>query len=69
MASPKILESYNIQPQVWDELMGASGVRESYLDLVRTIETLPAEEMGAKDELAKKLFMTQGITFTVYSDN
>lgn len=69
MSLPKILESYHIQSNVWDELMSQRGVRESYLQLVKTLEGLSAEEMGNKDELAKKLFMTQGITFTVYSDN
>lgn len=69
MTLSKILESYHTQSGVWDELMGQTGVRESYLQLVRTLEGLSAEEMGNKDELAKKLFMTQGITFTVYSDN
>ncbi|HTG55643.1 MAG TPA: circularly permuted type 2 ATP-grasp protein, partial [Niabella sp.] len=60
---------YHTQSNVWDELMSQTGVRESYLQLVKTLEGLSAEEMGNKDELAKKLFMTQGITFTVYSDN
>lgn len=69
MNLPKILESYHTQFNVWDELMSQAGVRESYLQLVKTLEGLPAEEMGNKDELAKKLFMTHGITFTVYSDN
>ncbi|MCH5688984.1 hypothetical protein LWM68_34860 [Niabella sp. W65] len=63
------MESYHTQSNVWDELMSHTGVRESYLHLVKTLEGLSAEEMGNKDELAKKLFMTQGITFTVYSDN
>ena len=69
MTLPKILESYHTQSNVWDELMSQTGVRESYLHLVKTLEGLSTEEMGNKDELAKKLFMTQGITFTVYSDN
>jgi len=69
MTLAKILESYHTQSNVWDELMSQTGVRESYLQLVKTLEGLSAEEMGNKDELAKKLFMTQGITFTVYSDN
>lgn len=69
MSVPQILESYVLQPNVWDELMSNDGVRESYSQVVKAIEGLSAEEMEVKDELAKKLFMTQGITFTVYSDN
>jgi uncharacterized circularly permuted ATP-grasp superfamily protein len=34
---------------------------------VSAIENLESTEMTRKDELAKKLFMSQGITFTVYS--
>lgn len=69
MSLPQILESYAIQPNVWDELMSKDGVRDSYHQVVKAIEGLSAEEMGIKDELAKKIFMTQGITFTVYADN
>ncbi|MGC4235421.1 MAG: circularly permuted type 2 ATP-grasp protein [Niabella sp.] len=69
MTLPGILASYFIQPEVWDELMSKAGVRESYHHLVKSIEGFTPDELENKDELAKKLFMTQGITFTVYSDN
>jgi uncharacterized circularly permuted ATP-grasp superfamily protein len=69
MTLPGILASYFIQPEVWDELMSHTGVRGSYHHLVKAIEGFTPDELGNKDELAKKLFMTQGITFTVYSDN
>jgi len=68
MTIPKILESYNPQEDIWDELMGDDGVRPIYEQFVRSIEGISHEEMEGKDDLAKKLFMTQGITFTVYSD-
>jgi len=68
MTIPKILESYNPQEDIWDELMGEDGVRPIYEQFVRSIEGISHEEMEGKDDLAKKLFMTQGITFTVYSD-
>ncbi|MFT4095214.1 MAG: circularly permuted type 2 ATP-grasp protein [Niabella sp.] len=69
MGLPQILESYKVQPDIWDELMGEKGVRNSYHNFVKAIEGLSVEEMSIKDELSKKLFMSQGITFTVYSDN
>ncbi|HMR82082.1 MAG TPA: circularly permuted type 2 ATP-grasp protein [Niabella sp.] len=69
MTLPRTLASYFIQPEVWDELMSKAGVRESYHHLVKSIEGFTPDELENKDELAKKLFMTQGITFTVYSDN
>jgi len=52
---------------VWDEMFGSSTVRPAYCNFVSAIEGISAEEMNRKDELAKKLFMSQGITFTVYS--
>jgi uncharacterized circularly permuted ATP-grasp superfamily protein len=52
---------------VWDEMFGSSTVRAAYSNFVSAIEGISAEEMNRKDELAKKLFMSQGITFTVYS--
>jgi len=66
MVNP-ILSSYQNQPQVWDEMFRAEGVRAEYQHFVAAIENLAGAEMTRKDELAKKLFMSQGITFTVYS--
>jgi len=62
-----LLSSYHEQPQVWDEMFSAEGIRSTYRNFVSAIQDLSAEEMTHKDELAKKLFMSQGITFTVYS--
>jgi len=62
-----LLTSYQNQPQVWDEMFRAEGVRAEYQHFVTAIENLAGAEMTRKDELAKKLFMSQGITFTVYS--
>jgi uncharacterized circularly permuted ATP-grasp superfamily protein len=45
----------------------SQGIRSSYKNFVSAIEDLSSEEMNHKDELAKKLFMSQGITFTVYN--
>ncbi len=62
-----LLSSYQNQPQVWDEMFRAEGVRAEYQHFVAAIENLAGTEMTRKDDLAKKLFMSQGITFTVYS--
>jgi uncharacterized circularly permuted ATP-grasp superfamily protein len=43
------------------------GIRPEYHHFVSAIENLAGEEMNRKNELAKKLFMSQGITFTVYN--
>src|SRR3954469_20847340 len=67
MKESSLLEAYHHQPNIWDEMLSSSGIRESYKNFVAAIEDLSVTEMTHKDELAKKLFMSQGITFTVYS--
>ena len=67
--NPIVFNEYPIQPDLWDEFIGPGGVRDCYQNFIRDLGNIPAEEMNRKDELAKKLFMTQGITFTVYSAN
>jgi uncharacterized circularly permuted ATP-grasp superfamily protein len=62
-----LLSAYQEQPQVWDEMFRAEGVRAEYQHLVAALAGLAGAEMTRKDELAKKLFMSQGITFTVYN--
>ncbi len=62
-----LLAGYSEQPHVWDEMFTGEGIREHYRSFVAAIENLSPAEMSHKDELAKKLFMSQGITFTVYS--
>ena len=67
MTQNSLLQSYKEQPNVWDEMVGAEGIRAPYKNFVSVIDDLPAAEMTHRDEMAKKLFMSQGITFTVYS--
>ncbi len=66
MKEYSFLQSYHEQPSVWDEMFSDGGVRSSYKNFVSAIERLSENEMTHKDEMAKKLFMSQGITFTVY---
>lgn len=67
MKEYSILESYIEQPEVWDEMFYNKGPRYSYKNFVSAIEDLSVSDMNHKDEVAKKLFMSQGITFTVYN--
>jgi uncharacterized circularly permuted ATP-grasp superfamily protein len=66
MREYSILKSYIEQPNVWDEMFSGDGLRSTYKNFVSAIEDLSVNEMNRKDEVAKKLFMSQGITFTVY---
>ncbi len=67
MEGHSLLANYHEQPRVWDEMFTSGGIRAPYQNFVSAIQNLSADEMTHKDELAKKLFMSQGITFTVYS--
>src|ERR1700747_3776268 len=67
MKESSFLQSYHVQPNVWDEMFASQGLRDPYKNFVGNIEDLSTDEMNHRDELAKKLFMSQGITFTVYS--
>jgi uncharacterized circularly permuted ATP-grasp superfamily protein len=62
-----LLQGYQKRSAIWDEMFDPAGIRKAYKNFVSAIENISPEEMNRKDELAKKLFMSQGITFTVYS--
>ena len=44
-----------------------STIRQQYEGVVGFLHQMSIEELNKKEELAKRLFMSQGITFTVYS--
>ena len=59
---------YNPIGGVWDEMYGAdSNVRDHYRKVIEYISKESADDLNKKEELAKSLFMSQGITFTVYN--
>jgi len=69
MNSATLLGQYKTQPGIWDEMNTGSSIREQYTKLFEALQHLPIEALHQKDKLASELFMNQGITFTVYSDN
>jgi uncharacterized circularly permuted ATP-grasp superfamily protein len=60
-------DSYSLIKGVFDEMMGPEKVRTHYDKFIKSFTALKDGEVELKNELAHKLFMTQGITFTVYS--
>lgn len=53
---------------VWDEMYGPSAkIRDHYSKIINYISGESADELNKKEDLAKRLFMSQGITFTVYN--
>jgi len=67
MQTSELLQSYLVDTNTWDEMYKDSSVREQYKKVLTFLQQLSIEELNQKEDLAKKLFMSQGITFTVYS--
>jgi uncharacterized circularly permuted ATP-grasp superfamily protein len=67
MLTSELLQSYLVDSGVWDEMISGLTVREQYEKAVNFLSQLSIDELNKKEELAKRLFMSQGITFTVYS--
>jgi uncharacterized circularly permuted ATP-grasp superfamily protein len=62
-----IFENYPATPGIWDEMYDQGTVRPPYHAVYDFLRQIPLDELNKKEELAKRLFMSQGITFTVYS--
>ncbi|HVX49427.1 MAG TPA: circularly permuted type 2 ATP-grasp protein [Chitinophagaceae bacterium] len=64
-----LLQQYNCPNGTWDEMCDAKQIREQYRRVFDVLQNLDIDALHQKDKLASELFMNQGITFTVYSDN
>jgi len=61
-------ELYNMPSNTWDEMFDQlKQVRTEYKVVMDYLELESTEELNKKEELSKVLFMSQGITFTVYN--
>ena len=67
MHTTELLNNYDVDPRTWDEMYSFDAVRQQYEGVVGFLQQMSVEELNRKEELAKRLFMSQGITFTVYS--
>lgn len=67
MASPDLFSQYSVSPSTWDEMFENKTIRDHYQNVATFLLDIPGDELTKKEELAKRLFMSQGITFTVYS--
>jgi uncharacterized circularly permuted ATP-grasp superfamily protein len=67
MQTSELLQTYLVDANTWDEMYANAAVREQYTKAVHFLQQLSIDELNKKEELAKRLFMSQGITFTVYS--
>jgi uncharacterized circularly permuted ATP-grasp superfamily protein len=69
MTGKELIEQYKVPPGLWDEMCTDNQVRKQYRQVFNDISDLPVDVLLQKDKLASELFMNQGITFTVYSDD
>ena len=61
------LNSYQNVPNTWDEMyISEQNLRGQYHNILNYLQKESACDLNKKEELAKRLFMSQGITFTVY---
>lgn len=68
MSFAGFLSDYSVRPTTWDEMCWQGDIRSHYKLFFDSLSQSSSDEFTRKDELAKKLFMSQGITFTVYND-
>lgn len=69
MSLPTLLEQYEYATGIWDEMCDQRQIREQYSKVIATLKQFNISELQQKDRLAGELFMNQGITFTVYSED
>src|SRR6201995_3230865 len=67
MQASSLLNAYFVENSTWDEMYSNSTVRDQYRGAVDFLQQLSVDELNKKEEQARRLFMSQGITFTVYS--
>jgi len=61
------IKNYLNQPNTYDEMfLEGDSYRSHYQNFIRNFSRESLENLNKKEELARKLFMSQGITFTVY---
>lgn len=65
----ELLRQYRIREGFWDEMCSDAGVRTHYQRAFEHLSRLSTDTLDQKEALAGKLFMNQGVTFTVYSSN
>jgi len=61
------IKNYFNHPKTYDEMfLNGDHYRDHYLNFISNFSKESLDNLNKKEELAKKLFMSQGITFTVY---
>lgn len=70
MKENNLFSSYEKLPKTWDEMYSENEeFRSQYDGFIELLKNTTPEKLTKKEDLSKQLFMSQGVTFTVYSDN
>jgi uncharacterized circularly permuted ATP-grasp superfamily protein len=69
MNTENLLHNYPNQPGIWDEMWDVNAVRPQFQQIILSLQQLDVSTLHHKDKQASELFMNQGITFTVYTDD
>ncbi|CAH8282589.1 putative circularly permuted ATP-grasp superfamily protein [Mariniflexile fucanivorans] len=70
MNNNHLFSSYDKLPSTWDEMYcDSQKFRAQYEGFIEYLENTSPEKLTKKEDLSKQLFMSQGVTFTVYNDN
>ncbi|MCU0420861.1 MAG: circularly permuted type 2 ATP-grasp protein [Cyclobacteriaceae bacterium] len=67
MSFARLTESYQVSEHIWDEMCHRGQIRPHYESLLHSLSKASLDDLASKDDMAKKLFMSQGVTFTVYN--
>ncbi|MBD3749599.1 MAG: circularly permuted type 2 ATP-grasp protein [Sphingobacteriales bacterium] len=67
MGVSSLFQNYPSENGFYDEMYNGSSIRLPYQRLYEFLKNVPVEELTQKEEMARRLFMSQGVTFTVYS--
>lgn len=69
MQAASLFKEYPLLKGIWDEMKQDTAIRQPYLAICEALSKLQLADLQQKHQLAGELFMSQGITFTVYNDN
>ncbi len=69
MLQQQFQHEYYCPQGIWDEMSDEKKIRGHYEKVFEALQHLNISDLQQKEKIAGELFMNQGITFTVYSDN
>lgn len=64
------IDSYTQYPNTWDEMYDGNGnIRAHYETISEALKSMTLNDLKNKVDLSSKLFLNQGVTFTVYNNS